>query len=128
MRYREADLTPIGEKVQQSTYHRGRTRLECWSATSRDGLFLYERIDGMRGTPWQIVHVPSGVVYPEMLYGSLNAARTDTHTYEAKILAAILHEARRIAGEPSYLPGARDRARAAIPALEERVAATPVPV
>lgn len=140
VRYREADMTPV-EKLMRPTYQSsrrpgGQTREECWEAYSlspdgkRDNLFAYLRLDGQPGTPWEIVHIESAVSYTGMLYGSLNAARCDTHTRLAEILATILNDVRKVADDTAYLPATRDRARAAIPGLEARVAALaamPVP-
>lgn len=41
----------------------GRTRRECWGATTDDGLWKIERVDDV-GTPWIIRHVPTGEIVP----------------------------------------------------------------
>jgi hypothetical protein len=36
------------------------SRLENWEAASDDGLWLYKRLE-MSGTPWSVIHVPTGI-------------------------------------------------------------------
>ena len=51
-------MTPVNI-TQRYPNWRG-TRLENWAAESVDGEWKYERIEDT-GTPWDVVHVPSGL-------------------------------------------------------------------
>lgn len=53
----------------------GGERLEVWSAASRDGVWKYERME-THGTPWTVVHVPTGL--DGAWYGKLDDARAAT--------------------------------------------------
>lgn len=56
----------------------GRTRKECWSAISTDGVWAYDRLEDV-GTYWCIQHRPSRYC-GQTLYRSLDAARAATHS------------------------------------------------
>lgn len=45
---------------------------QVWAAVSADGLWSYTRVDGVAGTPWEVVYRPTGQV---VQHGSLPAAR-----------------------------------------------------
>ena len=47
------------KKYSTTMFRNGRTRRECWSATSDDGVWGFQRIEDT-GTPWLIVHIPTG--------------------------------------------------------------------
>ena len=57
------DTTTIGSKIMRPTFvggpDSGRTRKECWGATSTCGTWKYDREDAP-GTPWTITHIPTG--------------------------------------------------------------------
>jgi hypothetical protein len=66
-------LTPVDITARFPSFRSG--RLENWSAKSRDGVWKYERIEDT-GTPWSVVHVPSGI--EGHWHGTLTAAREAT--------------------------------------------------
>lgn len=35
-------------------------RIECWAAKTSDGRFTFERLDGITGTPWQVIDTTTG--------------------------------------------------------------------
>jgi hypothetical protein len=66
-------LTPVTITSRYPSFS-GR-RMENWSAVSADGTWKYERIEDT-GTPWEAVHVPTGLSTD--WYGTLTAARAAT--------------------------------------------------
>lgn len=75
-------LTPVTITSRYPSFS-GR-RVEAWSATSKDGVWTYERIEDT-GTPWEATHVPTGIV--SGWYGTLGAARAATA--DGSALAAV---------------------------------------
>jgi hypothetical protein len=72
---RRPALPPIDKRYSQTIIGEagsGRTRRECWSATTRDGLWGFDRIE-VPGTPWEVVYLPLRA--PVGLTGTLRAAR-----------------------------------------------------
>jgi len=67
------ELTPVDITARFPSFRSG--RLENWAASSRDGEWKYERIEDT-GTPWAVIHVPTGTEGP--WYGTLTAARAST--------------------------------------------------
>ena len=70
-------LPPITKKMHR-TLRRvndlgGATRQECWSATTDDGVWQFERIEDV-GTPWIVIHKASGLDV-RMYYGNLKKCR-----------------------------------------------------
>jgi hypothetical protein len=64
---------------------------EIWGATSADGLWTYTRADGVAGTPWEVVYVPTGQV---VTFGALPKARRWTaHDGGEFALANLRHGA-----------------------------------
>jgi hypothetical protein len=59
-------------------------RVENWEAVSADGTWKYRRLE-ISGTPWEVEHVPTGVVGD--WYGTLTAARAATA--DGSALAAV---------------------------------------
>lgn len=72
-------MTPVTRSMR-TTYiggpDSGRTRKECWSATSTDGSWSYERLED-QGTTWSVTHLHTGCTC-DVPYRSLNAARRAT--------------------------------------------------
>jgi hypothetical protein len=66
-------LTPATVTARFPSFTSG--RVENWAAASADGLWKYERIE-ISGTPWQVIHVPSGTDCG--WYGNLGDARAAT--------------------------------------------------
>ena len=66
-------LTPADVTARFPSFN-GR-RLEAWEAKSRDGIWLFSRLE-ISGTPWEIRHLPTGTEGP--WYGTLAAAREAT--------------------------------------------------
>src|SRR5579864_7859156 len=89
-------LTPVTITARYPTFRAG--RWENWSAVSTDGDWKYERLE-MSGTPWDVVHVPSGKSAD--WYGSLPKARAATAdgTAMAAIERLLAHDRGEHAGE-----------------------------
>lgn len=74
-------MTPV-TRVRHNTFAApvsdpgGRQRLETWVATSRDGLWRYERDDDGATTPWSVTYLPTGQARDG--YGQLDDAREAT--------------------------------------------------
>jgi hypothetical protein len=66
-------LTPVTITSRYPSFRAG--RMENWSAVSADGTWKYERLE-ISGTPWEAVHVPTGITTD--WYGTLTAARAAT--------------------------------------------------
>lgn len=75
-------LTPADVTRRYRSFRAG--RLENWAAVSRDGVWKYERSE-ISGTPWAVIHVPSGIEAD--WYGTLTAARAATA--DGSALAAV---------------------------------------
>jgi hypothetical protein len=78
---RRAKMTPIVKQTATTLLvSRPGTpyRSECWSATSKDGVWRYDREDEPT-TPWYVKHIPTGRV-ADVTYGTLDAARYATGT------------------------------------------------
>lgn len=82
-------LTPVTITSRYPSFS-GR-RMENWSAVSADGLWKYERIEDT-GTPWEAVHVPTGISTD--WYGTLTAAReaTASGTALASVERQLAHQ------------------------------------
>lgn len=63
---------PIVKKFSHTIFRDGRTRRECWSAETVDGLWAFDRLE-MSGTPWSIMFLPLRVEVGWA--GTLKAAR-----------------------------------------------------
>ena len=67
-------LTPVTVTARFPGIRSG--RLEDWSAVSDDGAWAYERLE-MSGSPWSILHKPSGIEVGTWA-GTLSEAREMT--------------------------------------------------
>jgi hypothetical protein len=67
------DLTPADVTQRFRSFRGG--RMEAWQYKSRDGIWRYDRIEDT-GTPWQVVHLPTGIGAD--YYGNISAARAAT--------------------------------------------------
>jgi len=76
----------------------GKTRQECWHATSIDGLWSYERVED-EGTTWYVTHNPSGYT-GDQPYGTLTSARRATHSGAA--LVQMIQECTEIADNEQW--------------------------
>lgn len=97
-------IDPPGQAPTRIDQESGVTRLETWQARSRDGLWLFERIDDV-GTPWRVTYLPTGQTRDWLT--SLNDARHLAATVLGDELRA---EALRAALDPEAADG--DRAAA----------------
>jgi hypothetical protein len=80
---RKRAMTPVTITERYPSFGRG--RLEAWAAASKDGEWFYKREDAP-GTPWVVVHVPTGAWLPG--FGTLASARASTASgWVAKELA-----------------------------------------
>lgn len=68
------NLTPADVTKRFPSFRSG--RLEAWEAVSRDGVWRYDRLEGVPGTPWLVVHLPTGT--EGNWHGTLTAARRAT--------------------------------------------------
>lgn len=75
-------LTPVDVTRRSPAFRSG--RVETWAAVSSDGTWKYERLE-IAGTPWSVVHVPTGVEGD--WYSTLTAAREATA--DGTALAAV---------------------------------------
>lgn len=126
-RYGRDEMTPVEQITartrQGNTDFWGPSRRECWEAHSvnaageRDGMWVYQRLE-MPGTPWEIGHAATGMGLPYEMWSTLDDARHDTLTRPSELLAKIRAHAQHVAGGEGFLPGARTRARAALPVLD----------
>lgn len=96
----------------------GRTRRECWGATSKDGLWGYQRAEDV-GTQWYVIHLPTNwtLIGP---HGTLRSARQDTA--DGTALLALWRDAHRELALPEHGIGKvtnHDRARAVLTWLVE---------
>lgn len=66
-------LTPADVTRRYPSFRSG--RMENWEARSRDGIWDYKRLE-ISGTPWVVLHRPSGL--EGNWYGTLPAARAAT--------------------------------------------------
>jgi hypothetical protein len=77
-----SDRAPMTPVVRQTTItyiggpSSGRTRRECWNATSEDGTWDYSRIED-DGTNWYVTHNPTGY-QGDQPYLTLDSARRAT--------------------------------------------------
>lgn len=59
-------MVPVVNKVMRPTFRRANdpraTRNECWQAETPDGQWFFERVEGVRGTPWALWHVPTRTI------------------------------------------------------------------
>jgi hypothetical protein len=60
-----ATLVPIvktrfAHRLRQDGTGQTLPRKECWEAKTKDGVWVFERIDGEPGTPWAVVHFETG--------------------------------------------------------------------
>jgi len=67
-------LTPVTVTASYPSFRAG--RVEAWSAVSDDGVWAYERLE-MSGTPWSILHKPTGIEVGTWA-GTLSEAREMT--------------------------------------------------
>jgi hypothetical protein len=65
-------LAPITRQFSHTIFRGGRTRRECWNATTLDGTWGFDRLE-LPGTPWEITYVPLRVTVG--LAGTLKSAR-----------------------------------------------------
>lgn len=82
-------LTPVEVTRRFPSFRTG--RLETWQAVSADGQWRYDRVE-VAGTPWALVHVPTGVTDPG--YGTLGDARAATANGSAlaEVQRILAHE------------------------------------
>jgi hypothetical protein len=95
---RQRTLTPADVTQRFPAFRSG--RLEAWQAASRDGIWRYDRLE-ISGTPWMVVHLPSGTEGD--WYGTLTAARAATA--DGSALAGV---ERRLAHDRGEHAAARD--------------------
>lgn len=122
--YRGRPLTPLNEDTLQrmpallNSYapdangdlQRQHTGDQLWGAESADGLWTYQRVDGVAGTPWEVTYLPTGQACE---HGNLTKARLWTAHDEGRFaLANLRHGAQLVidrAGDEgtvlSFTPG-----------------------
>lgn len=81
-------LTPVikhcATTIFRNNFADPANRGECWSATSTDGVWRYDR-EEEPGTPWYVKHLPTGRVV-DRTWGRLGDARHATANGEAQRL------------------------------------------
>jgi hypothetical protein len=85
-------LTPVTVTARYRSFRSG--RLENWAAVSDDGMWEYKRLE-ISGTPWAVVHVPTGL--EAGWCGTLTAARG--MTADGAALAAVEQQMAQLRGE-----------------------------
>jgi hypothetical protein len=101
---------------------------QIWGAESADGCWTYTRVDGIPGTPWDVVYLPTGQVTQ---HASLPKARVWTaHQGGEFALAnlradalAVIDRAGASAGVLCFTPGTPESTKAAARAREAEAAA-----
>jgi hypothetical protein len=68
-------LTPVDPDKTKRFRSFTSGRVEDWELTSRDGVWLFERLE-VTGTPWQVTHLPTRTQGD--YYGNKTAARAAT--------------------------------------------------
>jgi hypothetical protein len=130
--YRGQPLTPLNARTLQhrpallnryapdadGELQRACTGDQLWDAESADGLWTYQRVDGVAGTPWEVVYLPTGQATE---HGTLTRARLWTgrdagEFARANLRAGALDVVHRRGASGSILcfdPGAPESTRAA---------------
>lgn len=111
-----AAMTPVFKKTRNTFIggpDSGRTRRECWSATSADGTWLYERMED-EGTSWYVTYLPTGYC-GDTPYGTLTSARRATHSGTA--LQRMINECAEVATNDRWPADCRADAKCQMAAL-----------